>query len=108
MVVPTSALTALATGAYAVNCALGASVRAGVVDSSGFRWLHHALYIGTFGTTALAAAAGVLRGSAKGALLAPALLPLSFLPFLGREVHTAVGLAPAPWYLGSLLVKEGR
>ena len=108
MAVSTSALTALATAAYVANCTLGTSVRTGVVDSSGFRWLHHALYIGTVGTTAVAATAGVLRGSVKGALLAPALLPLAFLPFIGREVHTAVGLAPAPWFLGSLLVKEGR
>ncbi len=108
MAVPTSALTAIATAAYAANLALGTGVRSGAVDSSGFRWLHHALYIGTITTTAAAAATGVARGSTKGALLAPALLPLAFLPFIGRQVHAAVGLAPAPWFIGSWLVKEGR
>ena len=106
MAVPTSTLTAVATAAYLANCTLGTSVRTGAVDSSGFRWLHHALYIATIGATATAAATGLLRGSVKGALLAPALLPLAFLPFIGREVHTAVGLAPAPWFIASALVKE--
>ena len=104
----TRALALAAAGAYAANCALGTAVALRALDTSGYRWVHHALYIVTVATTSLAALAGLQRRSAPGLAVAPALLPLAFLPFLGHEVHATTALAAAPWYVGSLLVHEGR
>lgn len=89
--------------AYGANCALGAAVATGVVDTSRDRRVHHALYIATTTLTIAAVIEGLVRRSARTAVLAPALLPLAVLPFVGRERHVGTAAAAAPWYAGALL-----
>lgn len=108
-----TALFAAAATAYIVNCALGASVAARLIDTSGFRWLHHALYIATCATTAAAVAVGWARGSrtadrrAAFALL-PAAVPLAAIPYLGTHSrrHPLVALAAAPFVLAGLVLSR--
>lgn len=102
----------LASACWAANAALGASVGAGIVRTGRFRWIHHALYIATTTTTALAAvlAAGSssASGRAAGRALAPALLPLAALPHLGTPAqghprrHALAALSAAPFYATAL------
>lgn len=101
----TRALGLAATAAYAANCALGTAVEKGVVDTSRDRRPHHALYVVTATLTVAAVFAGLVRRSPVGLVLAPALLPLAVLPFVGHEDHVGTALAAAPWYVGSLLVR---
>ena len=96
--------------AYAVNCALGASVAARIVDTSGFRWLHHALYIATCTATAAALSTAVWarprRRSRQAALaLAPAAVPLAAIPYLGSHGrrHPLTALAAAPFIVAGLV-----
>jgi hypothetical protein len=92
-----------ASVSYAASLALGVLVATRRVDSSGFHWLHHALYISTFVLGAAAVAAGLWRHPLVGWLLLPALVPFALIPFLGtRGVrHPIAGLAPAPFYLAA-------
>ena len=101
----TRTLAALAATAYAANCALGAAVELGLVDTSRNRRPHHLLYIVTSTLTVATVFAGLARGSAPGIVVAPALLPLALLPFIGHAGHVGAAGAAAPWYIGGLLVK---
>jgi hypothetical protein len=102
----------LAGACWAANAALGASVGAGLVHTGRFRWIHHALYIGTTTTTALAAVLSACSSSrsrrAAARALAPALLPLAVLPHAGTPAqghprrHAAVALSAAPFYAAAL------
>lgn len=95
------ALVTAAAGAYSCNVALGASVAVGWVDTSGFRWVHHGLYIATSATTMAALAASALRRSPVTFALAPTLVPLFLLQRHGvhpLQRHTRVALAAAPCY----------
>jgi hypothetical protein len=103
-------LFAAAALSYAANCSLGAAVATKLVDSSGFRWLHHGLYIATCTTTAVALAAGwwgmPQRSSRRAALvLAPATVPLAAIPFVGthNRWHPLVALAAAPFIVAGLI-----
>lgn len=49
----TAKLTTAACISYAANASLGLGVATKVIDTSGARWLHHALYISTLGLTGL-------------------------------------------------------
>ncbi|WP_430645199.1 hypothetical protein [Agromyces sp. GXS1127] len=124
-------LCTAAAGAYAANCALGASVALGLVDTSGFRWVHHALYLATcaLSVSALAAAlrpgasarsragirpsgrvaAGDRTGRAAAALLAPAVVPLAVIPYAGTRGtrHPLIALAAAP-FLAAAAVRSWR
>ncbi len=108
-----TALFAAAATAYAVNCALGASVAARLIDTSRFRWLHHALYIATCATSAFAVVAGWSRGPrtagrrAAVALL-PAAAPLAAIPYLGTHSrrHPLVALAAAPFIVAGLVLSR--
>lgn len=103
----------LASACWAANAVLGASVGAGLVHTGRFRWIHHALYIATTTTTALAtvlsAAAPTASGRAAGRALAPALLPLAALPHVGTPArghprrHALAALSAAPFYATALL-----
>jgi hypothetical protein len=103
-------LFAAAALSYAVNCALGTAVAAKVVDTSRFRWLHHALYITTCATVAAAASAfwwgDPQRESRRAALtLLPAAVPLAaiaYVPTHSRR-HPLVALATAPFIVASLI-----
>ena len=101
----TRSLLLAAATAYTANCALGASVQLGLLDTSRNRWVHHALYVVTSTLTVAAVVTGLSRRSAPGLVLAPALLPLAVLPRVGHARHVGAALAAAPWYAGSLLVK---
>ena len=101
----TRALAVAAATAYAANCTLGAAVQAGIVDTSRDRRVHHLLYIVTTTLTAATVFAGLARRSAPGIVLAPALLPLGVLPFVGHSGHVGAAGAAAPWFLGSFLVR---
>lgn len=102
-----------AATAYAANCALGTAVAARLIDTRGFRWVHHALYIATCTTTALALGGGLWgqprRPSRRAALaLLPAAAPLAAIPFLGTHTrrHPLVALAAAPFLLAGLLLSR--
>jgi hypothetical protein len=104
-----------ATTAYTANCALGVSVALRLVDTRNFRWLHHALYIATCATTALAVSAGIWgephRPSRRAALaLLPAAVPLAAIPYLGSHGrrHPLVALAAAPFIVAGLVVSRRR
>lgn len=108
-----SPLFLVATAAYAVNCALGASVAARLIDTRRFRWLHHALYIVTCATAAAAVAVGLSRGSRasgrRAALaLLPAAAPLAAIPYLGTHSrrHPLVALAAAPFIVAGLVLSR--
>ena len=87
-----------ATGAYLANCVLGALVATGTVDTGRYRWVHHAMFIATATLTATAVIAGTVSRSRTAALLAPALIPLAYIPYAGRRRHAAVAISAAPWY----------
>lgn len=95
---------------YAANCVLGAAVAARLVDTSTFRWLHHALYIATCASTAAAVGAawwGSPRSASRRAALTlmPAAMPLAAIPWLGTRGsrHPLVALTAAPFIVASLI-----
>ena len=92
---------------YAANCALGAAVAARLIDTRGFRWLHHALYIATC-TAGAAAVLGGWWGRARPAnrraalTLMPAAVPLAAIARMDARSprHPLVALAAGP-FIGS-------
>lgn len=110
---PRSAAPALfgaAAASYAANCALGAAVALRLVDTSGFRWVHHAIYVATC-SLALAAGSTALwdprRTSARAAALAlaPAAVPLTAIPYAGTRTrrHPLIALAAAPFFVAAAI-----
>jgi len=103
-------LFAVAAGAYAANVALGSVVAARLVDTSSFRWVHHAIYIATCVASA-AAFSAIVWGTPKHAsgraalVLAPAAVPLAAIPYLGTHSrrHPLVALAAAPFIVAGLV-----
>ena len=95
---------AVASASYLCNVALGTLVATHRVDSSGFHWLHHALYICTFALTVAAVAAGFWRQPLVGWMLLPTVVPFAAIPFLGTRGarHPIADLVPAPFYLAAL------
>ena len=101
---------AAATVSYAANCALGASVALRLVDTRNVRWVHHALYLATF-SLAVGAMSSAVWGSrrrasrAAAALLAPAAVPLTLIPYAGTHTrrHPLVALAAAPFFIAALV-----
>ena len=96
---------AMAALSYLLNCALGAAVAGRIIDTSRFRWLHHALFIVTSASAAVALSSalwGEPRGSSRRAALglAPAVLPLVAIPFAGTRGrrHPLVALSAAPFF----------
>ena len=103
----TPSLIRVASAAYLANCVLGTAVAARVVDTSGSRWVHHVLFVGTATLTAAAVVLGLARRAPAAAALAPALLTLAVLPHAGTRRHARVALAAAPWF-GAALIATGR
>lgn len=106
---PAALVFVLASSAYAVNVAFGASVRVRWLDSSRFRWVHHGLYILTFALTAAAVSSLFWSSTHAGWWLLPALIPLAALPYLGSARkrpgrHIAAALVPLPFYILGLVV----
>ncbi|MCS5720883.1 hypothetical protein N1028_00460 [Herbiconiux sp. CPCC 203407] len=112
-------LFAAAAASYTANCALGASVALRLVDTSGFRWLHHAIYIAT---CVLAASAALTPFAASGPgergraphprtalaalALAPAAVPLALIPRISARSsgHVKLALTAAPFFVAGLLL----
>ena len=99
-----------AATAYGANVALGTAVAARLIDTRGFRWVHHALYIATCVTTLTAVSAALWArprpaSRLSAASLAPALAPLAAIPYLGTHTrrHPLVALAAAPFYVAGLV-----
>ncbi len=108
--IPARPLFAAAAVSYTANCALGAAVATKLVDTTGFRWLHHVLYIATCASTAAAVVAawwGSPRRASRLAAVAalPAAVPLAAIPWLGTRGsrHPLVALAAAPFIAGGLV-----
>lgn len=103
------ALVPAAATSYAANCVLGASVALGLLDTRGYRWLHHALYIATSTLTAAAVVELAIRRDRAGWTLLPALVPLAAMPRASARTprHARIGLSAAPFYLLTLL-RTGR
>lgn len=95
-----------ACGSYTANVALGVATATRILDTSRFRWVHHALYIATGALTVVAVAAD--RRGPAGRRLAPALVPLAVIPFAGTHTrrHYAVAAAAAPFYALAALVRS--
>lgn len=96
--------------AYGANAALGTAVATKTIDTRNFRWVHHALYIATCATTAVAVSAGFWarpRHASRRAALAllPAAAPLAAIPYLGSHTarHPLVALAAAPFIVAGLV-----
>lgn len=122
------AIAAIAAGAacfaYAANAALGLAVANKAIDTSGIRWVHHALYITTCALTGAAIASGVgvsvanrqrprgrrgvrarqhahrLPATAAGWMLVPAIAPLAAIPTVSARTrtHPLIALIAAPFY----------
>lgn len=97
----------LAACCYAAGAALGLCVATGVVDTSRLRWAHHALFLATASTTALALALSAAQRDRAVLALVPAAVPLLLLPRRGahplpRHIRTAAAVAPC--YLAALLL----
>ncbi len=95
---------------YLANCLVGTGVATRTIDTSDIRWVHHALYVSTSSLAALAGAAGLRRGADRSSrraavLLAPAVVPLSLIPYLGSHSkrHIVVALTAAPFFVASLV-----
>jgi hypothetical protein len=99
-------LVSAATVAYTANVALGVATATRILDTSRFRWVHHALYVVTASLTVVAVARTI--GGPAGRRLAPALLPLAVIPYAGtRGVrHPAVAASAAPFYALAALVRS--
>lgn len=104
-------LFAAAVLSYAANCVLGTAVAVRLIDTSGFRWVHHALYIATSALVAAAAAAGwwgrPRKASRRAALtLVPTAIPLAAIPFAGTRTlrHPLIALAAAPFIAVGLIL----
>jgi len=103
----TSVVRALVTAAsvsYAANCALGLAVATRRLDTSGARWVHHAVYVSTV-TLSLAAAAALLRARDRALLrLLPAAVPLAAIPHVSARTrgHALIALTAAPAYVATL------
>ena len=95
-----------ACGSYTANVALGVATATRILDTSRFRWVHHALYIATTALTVVAVAADVRGPGAR--RLAPALVPLAVIPYAGTHSrrHWVVAGAAAPFYALAALVRS--
>lgn len=102
-------LFVLASGTYVLNAFFGVFVRTGIVDSSGFKWLHHGLYTATFVLALVAASSLWWSPNRAGWYLIPAVLALGALPYVGSarrhpRRHICAALVPLPFYILSLVV----
>ena len=104
------AVVGAAAGCYAASCALGALVGLRVVDSSGFRWLHSALFGATAATAVAGASSAVWGRGRAGRRLLPALAVWALLPRVAAPSrgHVALAACAAPWYAAALAaLREG-
>jgi hypothetical protein len=88
-----------ASVSFVVNALFGASVKAGLVNSAPFHWVHSALYICTFALAAAAISTVFWGDSVAGWFLLPAIVPLAILPYVRSRSwgHVALALSVAPF-----------
>ncbi|MGI4896773.1 MAG: hypothetical protein ACRYF3_16845 [Janthinobacterium lividum] len=88
-----------------MNCALGGAVALRVLDTSDFRWVHHAVYIATVALTAAAAVDLARRRDAALFRLLPVAVPLALIPRVSARSrrHALVAASAAPAYAATLL-----
>lgn len=100
----TRALVTAAALSYTANCALGASVATGLVNTRGHRWVHHALYVVTSTLTGGALLTLLLRRDHTAWPLLPTVPVLAMMPRASARTprHARVGLSAAPFYLLTL------
>ena len=98
-------LFAAATACYAANVALGSAVALRFVDTRRFRWVHHALYVGTSVLAGSAASSLLWSDSRAGWRLLPAALPLTVVARVSARSrrHPVVALSAAPFFVSSLV-----
>jgi hypothetical protein len=107
------ALLLAAVAGYGCNVALGTAVAAGLVDTSRFRWVHHALYTTTcvLSGCALVALLATRDPAARrvAGTLAPAAVPLAAVPFVSARSprHPLVALAAAPFFAAAVVRAVG-
>ncbi len=107
--VPRSLLIA-ASASYGANCALGGAVATGRLDTSGARWVHHAVYVSTVVLTAAAAVQLAAGGDRALWRLLPVALPLVAVPSVSARSrgHVALALSAAPAYAAALTTPRER
>ncbi|MCU1479645.1 MAG: hypothetical protein JWQ19_431 [Subtercola sp.] len=100
------ALFVAACVSFTVNALFGTSVRAGIVNSAGFHWVHSALYICTFVLTGAAISTVFWGGGVAGWFVLPAVVPLAALPYVHARSwgHVALALSAAPFVAAGLIV----
>lgn len=98
-------LLVAAAVSYAANCALGAAVALRVVDTSRYRWTHHAVFVTTAALTGVAAVDLVRRRDRRVLRLAPVAVPLLLVPRVSARTrgHVLVAASMAPAYVAALL-----
>lgn len=101
----TRALVTAAGISYAANCALGASVATGLLDTRDHRWWHHGLYLATSTLTGAATVVLLVRRDRALWSLLPTVPVLVAMPRASARTprHARVGLSAAPFYLSTLL-----
>ncbi|RKS72451.1 hypothetical protein CLV35_2695 [Motilibacter peucedani] len=101
-----AALVAVAATAYACNVLLGVLVQRRLVDTSGVRWLHHALFFAVAASATAAVGAALLTRTWPALLLAPALGAWLVMPRLpgGTTRHRATALGVMPFYALALVL----
>ena len=99
-----------AAASYAANCALGGAVATRRLDTSGARWVHHAVYVSTVVLTAAAAVQLAVRGDRALWRLAPVAAPLAAIPSVSARTrgHALLALTAAPAYAAALTAPRGR
>jgi len=102
---PAILFTAAATS-YAANCAVGAGVATGVLDTRNFHWVHHGLYVLTSTLAGVAGSSLLWSRNPAGWLLLPAAVPLAVIPWISARSrrHVAVALSAAPFFVTSVIV----
>lgn len=101
----------VATALYAATCTVGASVRAGLLDTSRARWVHHALFVVTASATGLSALRLAASCRVPAALaLATTVVPFATLTRVSTRTdrHALVALTAAPAYAAALALAARR
>jgi hypothetical protein len=95
-----------AAASYVANCAVGAGAATRMLDTSGCRWVHHALYVCTSTLAGVAASSLLWSTSRAGWALLPAAAPLVLIPRVSTHSrrHYAVALSAAPFFISSTVV----
>ena len=97
---------AVATGLFAATFILGLLVQFGIVDTTPFRWLHHALFFAVVVSAMLAVAEGFWVGAPYRWTLLPALVLYAILPRVraGTAGHAALACGALACYALGLIV----